>query len=124
MALQQTTKATVSTTKDIVLKPQVLRKLRLELKTYTSLKEQFDILKAQLDKRKGVIGRLREETGEQSLSLDGYKITRVCGTSSKIDKAKLVELGCAMAWITESTVVTPKKPYEKITLPGEKDEEY
>ncbi len=82
----------------------------------------MDALKSAMDKRKANIGVIREEVGVDTLALEGFRVTKVQGTTSSIDKKKLVELGCAMAWIEEATVIKPKRAYEKISLPGEKDD--
>ena len=117
---QLQTKATVKTTEEIKLAPKLEKQLRQRLTNYASLKQELDSLKAALDDEKAAIGALREKTGHTSVSLDGYTVTQVTGTTSKLDKKKLIQLGCAAAWIEEATVVTPKKPYELISLPGEK----
>ena len=116
--------ATVTTTKEITLKPAVRRKLLTELKAYSELKQQLDAIKHAMDKHKATIGGLRDMTGEKALELEGFKIRLVEPTRSTLDKKKLVELGCATAWIEEATTTKPTKPYEKVTCPGEKDEDY
>ena len=114
--------ATTTPKTEVKLQPSVRRRLLTELKTYAALKAQMDALKSAIDKRKGIIGGIREEAGVDSLSLEGFKITQVTGTTSKLNKQKLVELGCALAWIDEATEIRPKKSYEKISVPGEKEE--
>lgn len=118
--LQQTTKATVTTTEEIKLAPKLEKQLRQRLQNYAELKASLKSIQSALDDEKGEIGKLREKTGHQSVQLDGFTVTQVTGTTSKLDKKKLVALGCAAAWIEEATVVTPKKPYELVTVPGEK----
>lgn len=111
----------VKTTEEIKLAPKLEKQLRTRLENYAGLKAELDSLKAALDDEKVAIGKLREKAGYQSLKLDGYTVTQVTGTTSKLDKKKLIALGCAAAWIEEATVVTPKKPYELVTVPGEKE---
>ncbi len=117
------TSVTATTTTVVKLKPTVKRMLLTELKAYQALAAQLATIKHAMDVRKGKIGTLRESTGEDSISLDGFKVTRVTGTHSTLDKKKLVELGCAMAWIEEATTTKPKKAYEKVTCPGDKEED-
>jgi len=114
----------VKTVKTLKLKPLLTRKLRVEIKAYKAAQATYKTAKATRDKVLANIGALREEAGEKSFLFEGVRLTKVEGTSSKLDKKKLVELGCALAWIEEATVVTPKKAFEKVTLPGEKEEEF
>lgn len=115
--------ATVSTTKKITLRPLLRRKLLLSLRTYANLKGQIDALKSALEKQKGVIGALREETGEQSLSLEGFTITQVTAIRKKFNPKKFVTLGGDLEIYNQAQEEVPSKPYEKITVPGATEEE-
>ena len=115
--------ATVTTTKDIVLKPALRRKLMTELRAYAAIKDQIAILEHAKDKHKAVIGALRDDTGEQSIALEGFKVTLVAPVRSVLNKQKLIALGCAAAWLEEATEQKPGRAYNKITLPGETNEE-
>ena len=115
--------ATVSTTRQIKLAPSLRTKLLRELRAYAAVKEQIAALEHAKDKHKAVIGRLRDDTGEQSIKLDGFTVTLVAPVRSVLNKQKLIALGCAAEWIEESTELKPGKAYDKITLPNEKDEE-
>jgi hypothetical protein len=121
MKLQTAVTATTTTTVKIL--PSVRRRLLNELKAYQTEKAALDLAKAKIEKRKGTIGGIRESIGEDSIELEGFKITRVQGTTTKLNEAKLVELGCAMAWIEEAKETKPKKAYEKISTPGGGDDE-
>ena len=125
-ALQQQTKATVTatTTTEIKLKPQVRRKLLTALKTYAQLHAQIKALETAADKSKDTVQDLLIETGEQSLSLEGFKTTLVSPIKRTLSKEKLVQQGVTMAQIEAATVTTSTKPYVKITAPGEKEREY
>lgn len=118
--LQQTTNATVTTTREVHLDARLEKKLKTRLQNYATLKSEIESLQAALDDEKAAIAALREKTGEQSIQLDGFTVTEVRGVSHKLDKKKLIALGCAAAWIEEATVTKPKKPYTLVTLPGEK----
>ena len=93
-----------------------------ELRTYGALKEQRDAIDAAMNKHKEAIGQLRESTGENSIAIDGFKISLVMPVRKVLSHAKLIELGCAAAWIEEATESKPTRPYEKITVPGGGDE--
>lgn len=111
---------TVTAKSEVQLTPALRGKLEKRLRVFADLKAKFDLAKDALDREKRVLGGLREQTGEQSLTLEGYgTITEVRGTSKKLDKKKLVALGCALSWIEEATTESPKRPYELVTLPGD-----
>lgn len=122
MALQ--TKATTTVTKTVTIKPKTLQKLKEELKGYAALKAKLDDLKTKMDVAKERIGELRESTGEDKLTVDGFSLALVQPVRKVLNHQKLIELGCAVAWIEEATENKPTKPYEKVTCPGEKDREY
>jgi len=119
-----TLQTTTTVTQEVILKPSVRRRLLVEFKAYQALKAQVDALEEKMNAHKAAAGLLREGTDQKSLSLDGFKITKVTGTTKKLDKNKLCELGCALAWIEEATTEKPKKPYELITCPGETEKVY
>lgn len=123
MATALRTMATVSTTREVKLTAIQTITLRQELQRYAKLVAEEKAAKKARKASGAKIGKIREKTGEQSLTFEDFKITEVRGYTSKLDKAKLVELGCAMAWIEEATTTKPKKAYEKITCPGDSDDE-
>lgn len=118
-----TQKATTTVTKTVELKPSVRRKLLTELRSYQDLKVRRDALEEAMNGHKATIGKLREESGENAIMLEGFKITRVDPVRKVLNHTKLIELGCAMAWIEEATENKPSKGYEKVTCPGEKEYE-
>lgn len=117
-------KATVTTTKEITLKPTTKRKLLTELKAYAALKKQQDEIDESMSVHKATIGELRESTGEDAIALDGFKVSLVSPVRKVLNHKKLIELGCAVAWIEEATESKPSKSYEKVSCPGEKEREY
>jgi hypothetical protein len=121
MALQQLTKPTTTVVQTVSIKPKTLAKLRAELKAYAALKAQRDAIDERMTAAKAVIGELRESTGEDKLSVDGFSLALVQSVRKVLNHAKLIELGCAAAWIEEATESKPSKPYEKITVPGDRD---
>ena len=117
--LAQTVQPTLDTTVDLA--PEVITALRPKLARYQKLHAQIAGLKQVEETLKVEIGILRDSTGEMSIELDGIKITLVGGTQKKLNKKRLIALGCAVAWLEEATEIVPKKAYEKITLPNERD---
>ncbi len=123
MATALATKATTTVTQVVSIKPKTLQKLRNELKSYAALKTQRDLIDERMTAAKATIGELRESTGEDKLSVDGFSLALVQPVRKVLNHAKLIELGCAAAWIEEATESKPTKPYEKISCPGERDRE-
>ncbi len=122
--MRQTVQATTTQTTVVQIAPKVRKKLLTELRAYAGLKAQRDAIDAAMNAHKAAIGTLRESTGEESLAIDGFKVVRVAAVRKVLNHKKLVELGCAMAWIEEATENKLNKPYEKVTCPGEKEREY
>ena len=116
--------ATVATTTELQLSPKVQKRLKMELEEYARLDTEYKAAKLAREAQLAAIEDLRETIDQKSFKFDGATITRVEGTSSRLDKKKLISLGCAAAWLEEATMVTPKKAYTKVTLPGEPEKPY
>jgi len=121
MATKQRLTATATVTREINIKPKTLQKLQTELKGYAALKAKKDALEAQMKESKERIGELRESTGEDALTVDGFKLALVQPVRAVLNHEKLIALGCAVSWIEQATENKPTRPYEKITCPGERD---
>ncbi len=119
--LQTATSVTTTTTEQVTLKPSQRRRLLTNMQTHAKVCAEIKTLEGKKEKAAAAVRAVREETGANSLTLDGYTTTNVQGTTTSLDKEKLVELGCALAWIEEATVTKPKKAYEKITAPGSRE---
>lgn len=115
--------ATVTTTQTITLKPALRTKLLRELREYEQLALQQHKLKLLLAQKKSIIGTLRNQTGEQSLSLEGYTVTLVAPLKSKLNKQRFVSLGGSLAMLEEATELKPAKPYDRISCPSADDDE-
>lgn len=122
MAVKPT--VTVTTTQELVLAPKVRQRLLNELRAYQAIKAQIKTLEEAADKHKTVIGGIRDETGEMSLSVDGFRTTLVAGSRKKFDAKKYVTLGGDLDLYNRAVKVTPVKPFEKITCPGEQEQEW
>lgn len=114
--------AVATTTHEIKLEASVRRKLLTELKTYQSLHAQKKALELAMDKIKTKVGEIRNSTGEQSLELDGFKVTLVAPTRKKFNSKAFVKLGGDIDIYNQANEEVLSTPYEKITLPGEKGE--
>ncbi len=113
-----TVTATAKTTLKIA--PSLKRRTMQTLRVYNELKREREALDTEMDKCKVILGETLATLGETAIELEGYKLTTVTGTYKKLNEQKLVELGCAIAWIREATEEHPKKSYTKISCPGEK----
>lgn len=115
MTISLTTEPTV----DIVLTPRQQQELRVAFQRYVQLKAKAEEAAAAVDGQKATLGRLRARIGEDSVGLDGFKVTLVQGTQSRLNKRKLRLVGVTQAQIDQATVTSPRKPYELVTCPGE-----
>ena len=84
---------TASTTHEIVLAPALRRKLLVKLKTYQELRGQLKVIEAAMDKQKAEIGAIRDETGEQSIELEGFKVTLVAPTRKVFNPKRFIAEG-------------------------------
>lgn len=103
------------------LAPKVQTTLRQKLLDYQRNHARIKALEALQDVLKAAVAEIREATGEMSMAIDGFTVTLVAPTHSKLNVKRLIALGCAPAWLVEATDITPTASYEKITLPGQKD---
>jgi myo-inositol catabolism protein IolC len=116
---------TATVEKVVELAPRLKRKLVTELTAYQGLKSQLDAIKLAMDGHKAAIEKLRVETGETSLEIDGFKITLVqpAGRQS-LDRKKLLEAGVLMSQLEQGTITKAVKSYTKVTTPGETERSY
>lgn len=112
---------TISSTREVTIEAKLRRKLQTKLQAYAGLVEQRKVLDHAIKKASDELGELRDETGEMSLKLDGYTITLVASTYKKFNPKKFVSLGGDLAIYNQAVEERPKKPYNKISLPGEKE---
>ena len=104
----------------VELTPRQQAAFRAAFAQYQRQKEAVEAAHAALDKCKETLGRLRMQVGEESVGLDGFKITLVQGVQSRLNKRKLRLVGVTQAQIEAATITSPKKPYELVTCPGDK----
>lgn len=110
---------TVSTTQEITIKPSLRTKLLKELRQYAALKATLDETQGKMDAIKAKVGDLRDDTGEQSVSLEGFTVTLVAPTRKKFNPKLFVSNGGDLAIYNQSVEEKPTKSYEKITCPGD-----
>jgi hypothetical protein len=113
----------LATQHEVTLTPAVKKKLLTKLRVYQELATQVKTLQAAMAKGRDEIDVLREETGEKSLSLDGFKATLVEPVRSKLIPKKLLAQGVTWAMIEAATEIKPGKAYCKISCPGDSDKD-
>lgn len=117
--------ATTTTTTEVKLKPAVKAKLLKKLKVFAELRAQIKTLEAAADKEKADIRVIREEVGVETLKVDGYTTTNVTNTrqDSLRFREALIEMGVTTDMLDEAKERSLKagRPYEKITVPGERN---
>ena len=115
---------TTTTPTEVKLKPTLKAKLLAELNTYAKLHAQLKAIEADMETRKAVIGGYREDAGVETLTLQGFHVTRVSGgTRGTLNKMKLIEMGVTTEMLEEATDYEPVKPFEKVTCPKVGSEE-
>lgn len=107
---------TQTATTEVTIAPALLKKLRLQVAVYQKLAAEKKSIEAKMDAAKNAIEEVREQTDEISVNVDGTTITRVAPVRSVLNKTRLFALGCAPAWLNEAMELKPSKPYTKITL--------
>ena len=115
--------AKATSTTDVTINASTRRKLLTEFKAYAALHAELAPIKHAMEKIKGRIQELRESTGSSSVEIDGFKTVEVASTYKKFNPDKFVALGGSLTMYNEAMEDRPKRPYEKVTCPGEKDED-
>lgn len=106
---------------DTDLTPGQQLSIRQVCRDYQLLDQQIKQLEQQREAKKVRLGELRNEVGVISLFFEGFKVTLVGGVRQVLNKKRLIALGCKQAWLEEATEAKASKPYEKVTLPGQRD---
>lgn len=105
---------------EVALEPRVRQQLIKEFRLYATQKAIKEAAEQEMDAIKGRLATVRDELGEMSVGVEGFKTTLVAPVRSKLNINKLVTLGCALAWVKEATEIRPGRMYEKVTCPGER----
>lgn len=93
------------------IEPALQQQLHAALSQYTGLLEQITLLEELASAEKAKIRAILEEAGTDKTSQDGYHIALVRGTTSSLDKKRLLAQGVTEAMIAAATVTKPKQPY-------------
>lgn len=121
------TTTTTTTVVEVKLSPKVRKELAGKIAEVVSLQVALKDLKLDRDKKLVEIEKLYVDSNEghaldTGTMFDVFKLKKVGGTTSKLDKKKFVSYGGSLAVLERATVTKPRKPYLKVTAPGEKDD--
>lgn len=113
---------TTTTTTTVKLAPKLKQKLLTKFREYADLKTKLDATKVRMDALKVELADLREDTGEVSLELEGFKTTLISPTRSKFNEKKFIADGGDISIYKGAVEVVPSKSYEKVSVPGQKED--
>lgn len=116
MGLSVTTTATTT----VKLAPKLKLKLLTKFREYQDKKVKLDAAQARMDALKVEIADLREDTGETSLDLEGFKTSLISPIREVFDEKKFIADGGDITIYKGAMKNVPSKPYEKISLPKAK----
>jgi hypothetical protein len=101
------------------LTPELEARLHSALTQYAGIREQIAMLEEVADEEKAKMQAILDEAGADKTTQDGYHVAIVRGTSSSLDKKRLIALGVSEAMIQQATVIKPKRPYLSVRKAGE-----
>ncbi len=119
---------TTTQTTELKLAPALKRRLLTKLRTYADLYLQAKTLKAAQGKLKDEVESLFIDADEfaalqDGAAVEGFRLKYVSPVRKKLNIKKLLAQGVTLAQIAQATDEVPTKPYTKITVPGEKDDD-
>jgi hypothetical protein len=114
---------TTTTTTEVKLSSSVRKKLLTAFKVYAELSAQKKAIKLAMEKQAHILAGIREDLGEESISIEGNTTTLVAGLYKKFNPKKFVMLGGELALYEQAIEEKPKKSYEKVTVAGAKDDD-
>lgn len=123
MGLNTAATVTTTTTQEIKLTPKQKVTLRQALKLFAEQHAIEKAAKAAKAKATAEVRAVREALGVDKLEFEGFKMGNVPNLRDFFDKQKFVELGGSIETYNNAVVKKPGKQYEKITCPGDKDDE-
>lgn len=116
-------KLSTDTETTVELAPETQAALHSALSMYTGLKEQIELLEGLMDEERAKMQALLEEAGTDKALHDGYHVSIIRGTSSSLDKKKLIAQGVTEAMIERAATIKPKRPYVAVRKAGDKGDE-
>lgn len=108
---------TTTTTTTVKLAPKLKQKLLTKFREYQTEKAKLDAAQVRMDALKAEIADLREDTGESSLELEGFKTQVISPTRSKFNEKKFIADGGDVTIYNGAVETVPSKSYEKVSVP-------
>lgn len=115
-------RTTVEVETEVTIEPRLARKAQLHLKIIEGLQDAIREAKEAMVVEIAHIEKIREVVGVKSFALNGFRVTRVTGDSTKLDRKKMKAAGVTDAQLADWSTTKPKKAFTKVTAPGEKPE--
>jgi hypothetical protein len=84
---------------------------------YLRLQQEIKRLERQAETKLAELEALRDATGQSTVDVDGYRLTRIHGTRSVLSEEKLIAQGVTTAMLQNATETKPNRPYTKVTGP-------
>lgn len=118
---------TTAVTTEVALKPQARTMLKKRCEEHASLAKAIKDAKGRQERIKGEIEELFQKEGYGAALMDGtelagHRIKMVCGETSDFDRIGFMKHhGLSQEDFDAFTSKKPKKPYIKVTAPGEKE---
>lgn len=110
---------TQTQTTEVELNTAIKEHLIGTLDTIKELVFQVEAINHQIDIEYLTVQSILEDAGVKKLNVNGTPISIVEGTTSRLDKKKLIAQGITQAMIEAATTTKPKKPY--LLIGKEKD---
>ena len=120
---------TTTTRLEVGLDVRTKAQIRVALTEYLDLQRQIKALAAKQDGIKALVQQKFDDADQidalmEGTDVDGIRLKLVCGSSRRLDKAKLMKVhGLTAEDIEACSPEKPSKPYVRIQAPGEKEEE-
>lgn len=118
---------TVTTTQqqDVTIATITQARLVHKLKAWQDIQQEIAALEQAKAALVDEIEAIRAiEVGVNAFAVEGYKIARIESTTTSFDKKRFVTLGGDLALYEAAQVTKPRKPYTRITAPGQKEREW
>lgn len=108
---------TTTQTTTPILTPALRKRLAVAFAQYQARKAALDAAQAALDAVKATITELQEESGAESVEVDGFKATLVAPIRKQFDRKAYAASGGDLKLYDNAMVDVTSRPYVKISLP-------
>ena len=110
-------RTTVEVETEVAIEPRLAKKATIHLKIIETLQDTISEAKVALAQEVAHVEKIREIVGVKSFALNGFKVTRVTGDSTKLDRKKMKAAGVTDAQLANWSTTKPKKAYTLVSSP-------